>query len=170
MTSHSGGCLCGALRYKVTDQPLRITFCHCRFCQRATGAPYFMVSTFEETDFAFTEGEPKVYHHCSQGSGKMIHVHFCTNCGTKLVHTFERGPGVVGVFGGTFDDPDWLQWDGANSKHILESALHGTVLPAGIPTSLRHATTNAGEPEEATVFAVPHVISRSPTSCSAGSH
>lgn len=159
MTSQSGGCLCGALRYKVTAQPVRITFCHCRFCQRATGSPYFMEPIFEETEFAFTLGAPKLYHHCSEGSGKMISIHFCDTCGTKLLYSFERFPGVVGIFGGTFDDPQWLEWHGGNSKHIfLETALHGTVVPAGIPTYVRHATTSEGEPEEATVFASPHVV------------
>ena len=159
MRPQPGGCLCAALRYEVTAQPVRITFCHCRFCQRATGSPYFMVSMFEQTKFSFASGTPKVFHHCSEGSGRMINIHFCETCGTKLLHTFEGAPGFVGIFSGTFDDPQWLDWHSGNSKHIfLESALHGTILPAGIPTYVRHATTNDGTPEEATVFDVPQAV------------
>ncbi|KAA9010492.1 GFA family protein [Histidinibacterium aquaticum] len=159
MTPQPGGCLCGALRYEVTAPPVRVTFCHCRFCQRATGAPYFMEPIFEEEAFTFTAGTPRLYEHRSEGSGKMILAHFCETCGTKLVYTFERFPGLLGIFGGTFDDPDWIKWDGENAKHIfLQTALAGTVLPSGVPTYIRHATTNDGVPEEATIFDHPHPV------------
>ncbi|WP_119460186.1 GFA family protein [Rhodospirillaceae bacterium SYSU D60014] len=34
-----GGCLCGAIRYRVSTPPLQAGYCHCRLCQRSTGAP-----------------------------------------------------------------------------------------------------------------------------------
>src|SRR6187431_656365 len=40
MMIHAGGCLCSALRYETLAEPDRITFCHCRFCQRATGSAF----------------------------------------------------------------------------------------------------------------------------------
>ncbi len=114
---------------------------------------------FRKTDFALTAGKETVYGHRSEGSGKMVDVHFCGTCGTKLFLTFERFPDVVGVYAGTFDDPNWFERSPDNSKHIfLGVAQRGTVIPAGIPTYLEHSATNAGEPAEPTVFDAPHLI------------
>lgn len=159
MTSAQGGCLCGALRYEVQKQPARTTMCHCKFCQRATGSAFLVEPVFESADFAVICGEPKIYTHVSEGSGKKVHVHFCDNCGTKLFLTFERFEGAVGVYGGTFDNPNWLDITPENSKHIfLEVALNGTIIPAHINAFYKHATENDGSPITATVFDEPHMI------------
>lgn len=160
--AHSfGGCLCGALRYAVSAAPIRVTFCHCRFCQRATGSPYFMEPIYEEEAFSFAAGAPTIYEHRSEGSGKLIRIHFCDRCGTKLMYTFERFPGVVGIFAGTLDEPDAVDWDGSNAKHIfLEKALHGTVIPAGIPAYRKHATEADGTVNAPEIYPEPHPVPR----------
>ncbi len=89
----------------------------------------------------------------------MVDVHFCGNCGTKLFLTFERFPDVVGVYGGTFDDPNWFERSAETARHIfLSAAQHGTVIPAGISWFEQHATTNQGGPIEPQVFDEHHVI------------
>ena len=154
-----GGCLCGALRYSVSAPPARLTICHCRFCQRATGSAYMVEPIFDKADFQVVAGEPNLYRHRSEGSGKRVDVHFCAACGTKLFLTFERFVDVVGVYGGTFDDPNWFERAPAISKHIfLGVAQRGTVIPPGVTTFEEHATDNAGEPLEPRVFDHPHVI------------
>lgn len=159
MANAQGGCLCGALRFEVKKQPARTTMCHCRFCQRATGAAYLVEPVFDSTDFAVIHGEPKLYTHVSEGSGKEVQIHFCENCGTKLFLTFERFKNAVGVYGGTFDDPNWLEITPDNSKHIfLEVALKGTVIPPHFNVFAKHATENDGTPIPATVYDEPHVI------------
>lgn len=159
MPAHQGGCLCGRIRFKATAQPLRLTICHCRFCQKATGSAYLVEPIFQKSDFAVMSGQPKVYQHRSEGSGKLVDVHFCENCGTKLFLTFERFPDVAGVYGGTFDDPDWFDRSAANSKHIfLAVAQKGTVIPGGINCFEAHAITNDGTPIEPQVFDRPHVV------------
>ncbi|HUT50073.1 MAG TPA: GFA family protein [Alphaproteobacteria bacterium] len=156
---HEGGCLCGDIRYRTGVEPVRITICHCRFCQRATGSAYFVEPIFGREDFRIVAGAPKVYLHRSEGSGKTVFVNFCGSCGTKLFLGFERFPDVVGVYAGTFDDPVWFEQLADNSKHIfLESARRGTIIPPGIDTYRRHATEIDGTPIEPEIFKEPHVI------------
>ncbi len=114
---------------------------------------------FSKPDFSLTKGEVKVYQHRSEGSGKWVNVHFCTTCGTKLFLTFERFEDVVGVYGGTFDNPNWYQKTSENSKQIfLNVAQHGTVIPPGVNTFGEHATTNEGSPIKPEVFLEPKII------------
>ena len=72
MLNHAG-CLCGALRFATRGNPLRVTICHCKFCQRATGSAYMVEPIFENTNLEITAGTPATYALTSAGSG--------TNCG-----------------------------------------------------------------------------------------
>ncbi|SFR65089.1 GFA family protein [Litoreibacter janthinus] len=161
MTKAEGGCLCGALRYGVTAAPSRVTICHCKFCQRATGSAYLVEPVFSGDEFSMLKGTPKTYTHISEGSGKSVHVHFCDACGTTLYLSFERFAGAVGVYAGTFDDPNWFDLTPENSKHIfLGVAQRGSVIPAGVNTFVEHATLTDGTPVEPTVFETPQVIDK----------
>jgi hypothetical protein len=133
--------------------------CHCRFCQRATGGAYMVEPIFAADDFVVETGKPKQYVHVSEGSGKRINVHFCDVCGTKIFMSFERFADVIGLYGGTFDDPNWFEVAAGNSKHIfLDMARNGTVIPPGIATFRAHATQNDGTPEPSQVFDEPFTI------------
>jgi len=159
MSKNDGGCLCGAIRYTVTAEPVRVTFCHCRFCQRGSGAAYAVEPIFNKPDFAVTKGTTSTYAHRSEESGKLLTINFCANCGTKLYLDFERFPEACGVYAGTFDDPNWFSRTPDVARHIfLESAQHGTIIPAGMPTYPKHATRNDGTLADAEVFDEPHVI------------
>jgi hypothetical protein len=84
MTVHSGGCVCGAVQYETLSDPIHVTICHCKFCQRATGSAYMVEPVFRVADFQITRGSATTYGHRSEGSGKMVSIHFCAVCGTKL--------------------------------------------------------------------------------------
>ena len=145
--THPGGCLCGAIRYRVTAPPVRVSFCHCRFCQRVTGTAYAVEPIFQNTAFEITQGTPKTHDHVSQGSGKAITLHFCPDCGTGFRYTFERFDGMCGIMAGSFDDPNWFTWTPETAKHIfLSVARPETVVPAGLPLFFEHAQTNDGTP------------------------
>ncbi|AML52385.1 GFA family protein [Falsihalocynthiibacter arcticus] len=159
MENAQGGCLCGNLRYAVENQPSRVTICHCKFCQRATGGAYMVEPIFDAQDFRLLKGTPKKYAHISAGSGKKVFVHFCDTCGTKLFLTFERFANIVGVYGGTFDDPDWFDLTPENSKQIfLGVAQRGTSIPPHVNTFIEHATEPDGTPIEPTVFETHQII------------
>jgi hypothetical protein len=153
MTEQQGGCLCGQVRFAARAAPLRVTICHCRFCQRATGSAYMVEPVFRREDVVVTGGAPAVFDQRSAGSGKLVHVHFCAGCGTKLFLTFERFPDSCGVYAGAFDDPDWFAIDPATAKHIFAGvARPETLLPAGLPIFERHAIEVDGTPNAARVL------------------
>lgn len=156
---NEGGCLCGALRYKTIAAPARVTYCHCKFCQRATGGAYLVEPLFPHEHFEVIKGTPKTYDLISSGSKKGVRIHFCDNCGTKLYMTFERFEGITGIFGGTYDDPDWFDRSPENAKHIfLNYAQKGTVIPAGMPTFGEHASNSDGTMAEPEIFDLPKVL------------
>jgi hypothetical protein len=45
---HQGGCVCGFVPYVTTGAPLRVTVCHCTWCQRRTGTAFAVVAAFDE--------------------------------------------------------------------------------------------------------------------------
>lgn len=159
LVNQQGGCLCGNVRYEVSAEPVRVTFCHCRYCQRATGGAYLVEPIFNKSDFRIIKGTTRAYAQQSEGSGKRVTINFCENCGTKLYLDIERFPQIFGVYGGTFDDPNWYARPPEKSRHIfLDFAQKGTLVPAGYETYRRHAVNNDGTPAEPTVFDQPHVI------------
>jgi hypothetical protein len=142
---------------------LRVTICHCRFCQRATGSAYLVEPVFDRADFAVTSGMPATYVHRSDGSGKLVTIHFCAICATKLFLGFERFPDVYGVYGGTFDDPNWFGTTPETSRHIfLGVARHGTIIPPGVDAFLEHVAQKDGTPVAPRVFDRPMVIGTDP--------
>jgi hypothetical protein len=159
MPFNQGGCLCGSVRYATRSEPLRVTYCHCRFCQRATGSAYMVEPIFHRTCFEIISGKPTTYTQASEGSGKRVTINFCSTCGTKLFLDLERFPEIFGVYGGTFDDPNWFDRTPQTSRHIfLNSAQKGTVIPAGFSAFLEHAMLNDGTPVRPLILEQPHTI------------
>lgn len=155
----SGRCLCGNVSYNSGSDPLWVTVCYCRFCQRATGSDRMIEPIFERDSFTFSGDNPSIYTLPSEGSGKDINVHFCDKCGTKLALTFKRWPDRIGIYVGTLDDPVSITVTPENSKHIFVSeARPGTILSPGFKTFDRHATENDGTPIEPTVHSSPYFV------------
>ena len=114
---------------------------------------------FDKNDLVLMSGAPKIFDQTSNGSGKTVHIHFCGDCGTKLWLSFERFADAVGIYAGTFDDPCWFPIDPAYSKHIfLGVARPDTIVPAGLPTFVEHASSNDGMAQKATIFEAHHKI------------
>jgi len=153
---HDGGCLCGAVRFRATAEPLQTTICHCTFCQRLTGSAYLVEPIFKMQDVVFSGAEPKVYERPSSGSGKTVRVNFCGACGTTLFLSFERFPTVLGLCGGAFDDPSWFERGPSHGQHIFtRHAQPGVVLPAGVQIYEDHALGLDGSSNPSRIFAQP---------------
>jgi hypothetical protein len=101
MTPCEGGCLCGALRFRVTAQPLDSGYCYCRMCQRNSGAPVVAWTTFPAASFSWIAGEPGSY-----ASSAFAKRQFCSNCGSYLVFSSAKFPAEVSVNTASFDDPE----------------------------------------------------------------
>ena len=158
---HEGGCLCGDVRYQVSAAPLRVTICHCTFCQRFTGSAFLVEPIFRKEHLVFAGMTPRTYDHRSDSSHKRVTLHFCGRCATTLCLSFERFPEVVGVCAGTFDDPNWFARGAADCRHIFtRSAQAGVVLPAGLQTYEAHAIQLDGTPNEPVVFAHALTVAR----------
>jgi hypothetical protein len=100
----SGGCLCGAIRYRIAGAPLFVGQCYCKDCQKATGTGHTTVIGVLETQLKIM-GEPTVY--ASQGgSGGQVRRHFCPVCASRLYTTADSGGPVRMVQAGTLDDPN----------------------------------------------------------------
>ncbi|MFD1343475.1 GFA family protein [Litorisediminicola beolgyonensis] len=155
----TGRCLCGAVAYQTTGDPLWVTICHCRFCQRATGSDRMIEPIFERDAYEITRGSPAVFTLPSEGSGQDVHVQFCAACGTKLALTFARWPDRLGLYIGTLDDPGAIAVTRENSKHIFTGeARPGTILPPGVPTYECHVAEADGTPCEPVVHEAPFVV------------
>jgi len=141
---HRGGCLCGSVRYRTLGQPVRTTICHCTFCQRLTGSAMLIEPVFLKTNFEIEQGELSAYVHRSPDHGRVITVQFCSACGTHLGLLFERFPTMIGLCGGTFDDPHWFE----PSRHIFtRSAVRWMMWPPGIDCYERHTLREDGSAE-----------------------
>ena len=101
---HGGGCLCGGIRYQITADPLIMGYCHCRVCQKATGAPVFAAVVVSRQDFRLLRGSPRRYQSSARGVR-----HFCGDCGTPLFFEPLDLAEKWEVLAGTLDDPNWVQ-------------------------------------------------------------
>lgn len=100
--SHTGRCLCGAIRYEASGNPNSVSICHCSDCQRSAGAPMIVWAEFPEAQLKVVQGTPKTIN--SSGSAMRS---FCPDCGSGLFYRNQDFlPGVVEVQSSTFDDPN----------------------------------------------------------------
>ncbi|HEX6740833.1 MAG TPA: GFA family protein [Sphingomicrobium sp.] len=99
----SGGCLCGAVRYRLKSAPFDCGWCHCRTCQLYGGAPAMPFATVLRADFAWTAGESAVRWVESSSFGKRA---FCGECGSPLQVRVDHQPETVDFPIITLDEPE----------------------------------------------------------------
>ena len=122
---HEGGCLCGALRYRIEGPLAPSIHCHCRLCQRSTGAPVVTWVSFPATRFTMTRGTPAEY--ASSSHGRRL---FCADCGTQIAFRTTRRGDDIDVTVASLDHPE----DHAPGSHIwTESRLTWLRLDEHLP-------------------------------------
>jgi hypothetical protein len=125
-----GGCTCGAVRYRMTGRPLFVHCCHCRWCQRETGAAFALNAMIETDRLEVLTGAPETIDTPSN-SGKGQKIARCPRCRVALwSHYAGAGEKLAFVRVGTLDDPDRLPPD----VHIFTASKQPwVVLPPQTP-------------------------------------
>lgn len=102
----TGGCMCRAIRYKCSAEPIMMVNCHCRDCQQATGTA-FAAAMLVLRDAVTITGDVK-YYDVTGDSRSIVGRGFCPNCGSRL---FSKPPILefMGIMAGSLDDPSWFQ-------------------------------------------------------------
>ena len=99
----TGHCLCGEVRYEISEPPVAMLYCHCEECRRATGSSLNTSIFVRREHFRLVSGESRVSSHESSPGNRR---HFCSGCGSPLFKYFPNPPGLMTVRAGTLDaDP-----------------------------------------------------------------
>ena len=105
---YHGGCLCGAIRYRLSDEPLTLYACHCTDCQRSSGSAFGLSMIVSRTALDLFQGELQRYA-VTMRDGRQKHGTFCGTCATRLWGEPVKFPQVVNIEPGTLDDTSWLR-------------------------------------------------------------
>jgi hypothetical protein len=129
-TPLEGGCTCRAVRYRVTSKPMFVHCCHCRWCQRETGASFALNAMIEAERVQMLQGEVEVIN-TPTNSGKGQKIARCPTCKIAVWSNYAgAGDAVRFVRVGTLDEPDRLPPD----IHIFTSSKQPwVVLASGAP-------------------------------------
>src|SRR6266542_264559 len=125
-----GGCTCRTVRYRMTSPPLFVHCCHCRWCQRETGASFALNAMIEAERVTLLQGEVDVVTTPSN-SGKGQKISRCLRCRVAGWSNYAgAGDAVRFVRVGTLDDPDRFPPD----IHIFAASKQPwVVIPPGMP-------------------------------------
>lgn len=104
MVVFKGGCVCNAVRYATTGEPVNQRICHCRLCQKAIGAAFNARVLMRIEDVSIT-GPVATFH-----TSETLERGFCTQCGSS-VFSRRAAAGVMGLTAGTLDDPSLFKPD-----------------------------------------------------------
>ncbi|MGE0093468.1 MAG: GFA family protein [Alphaproteobacteria bacterium] len=99
--SYEGGCLCGAVRFRVGGEPRFVAHCHCQSCRRQVGGVIATFAGYAAKDVEWIKGRPNAY-----ASSPGVARSFCKSCGTPLAYESEKRPGDIDLFLGAFDAPE----------------------------------------------------------------
>ena len=103
-TPRPGGCLCGAVRYRLIGDPVTFYACHCTDCQRQTGSAFGLSMIVREQDLELVQGEPKRFE-ATMADGRVKRGRYCGQCAARLWGEPAALPGLRVLRPGTLDDP-----------------------------------------------------------------
>ncbi|WP_297509330.1 GFA family protein [uncultured Caulobacter sp.] len=99
----TGRCLCGAVRYVCSAPPFWSVNCHCRACQRLSGAPFVSAFCVSVEAFAF-EGETRPFRRPSD-AGHEVTTWLCAACGARMFAESAGATGHMNIFASTLAEP-----------------------------------------------------------------
>jgi iron-sulfur cluster repair protein YtfE (RIC family) len=133
-----GGCACGAIRYALGAPPFDTGWCHCRRCQRTSGAPAIAFTTVARKDFDFCSGRDQLRTWRSTSFGRRG---FCGTCGTLLTIEVDFQPETIDVAAVTLDEPSGV----APGFHLFcDEAISWARFDDGLPRFARFRPDTRG--------------------------
>jgi hypothetical protein len=140
-----GGCTCGFMRYRMVSKPMFVHCCHCRWCQRETGASYALNALIEAERVQLRHGEVEVVD-TPTNSGKGQKISRCPKCRIAVWSNYAgAGDAIRFVRVGTLNEPDRLQPD----IHIYtDSKQPWVIIPPGVPAVAEYYRASEKWPEE----------------------
>ena len=99
--SLTGGCLCGGVRYEVTEPLVSASYCHCKRCQRRTGTAASASARIAPGSLRVLSGEELIRSFDPPDGFSKV---FCSGCGSALWSRDPQNPEVISVRLGAFDD------------------------------------------------------------------
>ena len=124
MSTLTGGCQCGAVRYEIAGSPLATYVCHCRECRKQSASAFGISVTVRTSDLHLTQGTVKSWTRGTD-SGRRLKCVFCPECGSRLWHERDEN---LSIKAGSLDEPV----DVAQAIHIWTSRkLPGVIIPEG---------------------------------------
>lgn len=96
-----GGCLCGAVRFRIIAGDVAESgYCHCRTCQKQSGAPVVAWFAVPPSRLRYLKGEPATFRASARATRE-----FCGACGTYLIFREDDASATVSINTATLDDP-----------------------------------------------------------------
>ena len=145
----TGGCLCGSVRYSISEKPQRGYICHCRFCQKQTGMGARPAISGDRAAVEIRGSSVGQYKHVIPGHGRAIYTMFCNKCGTNLGSTLERVPDVQIINIGTLDNPDDVE---VTIEMFSDEALSCTAHMSSHTVYHRHRLNEDGSAANRKIF------------------
>jgi len=140
-----GGCDCREVRYRLASRPMFVHCCHCRWCQRETGASFALNALIESDRVQLLHGEPEIVDTPSN-SGKGQKIARCPKCRLALWSNYSgAGDAIRFIRVGTLDNPDAFPPD----IHIFTSTRQPwVILPHGVPAVPEYYKSSEVWPKE----------------------
>lgn len=131
MTTQTGGCQCGSVRYELTAEPREAYACHCNECRKQSASAFGISVLMDRNAVNQISGRTKVWSRPTD-SGGHLDCHFCPDCGSRLWHVGFTDPDTFSVKGGSLDEPPNF----AKLHHIwVSQKMPGVILPDGATCS-----------------------------------
>lgn len=99
---YQGSCLCGAVRYEITQELTNVGLCHCRSCRKASGSAYGANASLAREHFSLSDPQHRLREY--ESSPGKVRV-FCSNCGSPLYAYLRRNPESLRIRLGSLDTP-----------------------------------------------------------------
>ncbi|ABM23675.1 MULTISPECIES: GFA family protein [Shewanella] len=99
-----GGCLCGAIRYRLDGEPFDADYCHCRMCQKSTGSVFGAWMDFKFAQVTWLNGVVTEF-----ASSEFVRRGFCKECGCSLTYRHTQYPDYVTLTIASLDDPNRIR-------------------------------------------------------------